>query len=142
MMKKGFKQEEICLYNETESKFHEDTKLAYCLVPGNTFTFGDQKCFVIKSGMPLTSNYKINLFFLVADLTFLKAVHAWLKSISMEKYSSLFCQHDLEDFFALPFLSEKILEEMGVQDKKDIKILTKEISELKKCSPEDCKSKI
>ena len=44
--------EECLLFTEAENKIHQDTKLVYCLTPGNMFTVGT-KCFVIKSGFPL-----------------------------------------------------------------------------------------
>eukprot|EP01091_Cochliopodium_minus_P011275 TRINITY_DN3151_c0_g1_i1.p1 TRINITY_DN3151_c0_g1~~TRINITY_DN3151_c0_g1_i1.p1 ORF type:complete len:731 (+),score=263.16 TRINITY_DN3151_c0_g1_i1:56-2248(+) len=117
MIDKEF-EENSCLYTEAENKIHQDTKLVYCLTPGNMFTIGS-KCFVIKSGFPMI------------------AVHSWLKSLGMEKYSILFSQHDIEDFFTLPFLKREILEEMTIKDKADLNIITSAIEQLRKYTPEE-----
>ena len=57
----------------------------------------------------------------------------------MQKYSTLFSQHEMDDFFILPFMKKEILEEMSIDDKGDLKILIKAIDSLKSCTPEGCK---
>jgi len=63
-----------------------------------------------------------------------KAVHNWLRSLKLQQYSTVFSQHDLEDFFALPFLDASLLD-LPADDRA---LIDDALQTLRNCSPTEC----
>ena len=75
--------------------FATTVRASLALAPGNSLVIGDT-CYLVQLGSHPT------------------ATVAWLDSLGLARYASLFAQHGLEDYFSLVFLTSEALDSIGL----------------------------
>ncbi|KAL6074318.1 SAM domain (Sterile alpha motif) domain containing protein [Balamuthia mandrillaris] len=109
--------EALLLTKGNKAIINTATKLRHALCPGSLLVT-DQRTYLVKENGPF------------------KAIDNWLHSLGLERYNSLFLHHGIDDFLVLPFLRPSVLDQIGIFESEDKKILLRAVKLLQDMS--DC----